>query len=153
MKLHNPLKTHEIGGRSFQFGRLTIGMGVEIEAYLKTLPTQLEQIETSGVLKNVSKETADAIVSEALQKHDVFPPDALVALHTTRFLMNSSFGNVFVRSALRQYNPGLTSDEIDRIAAQATYDDVLHIQRIAAGTDEIDPKELHVADRTEPATN
>jgi hypothetical protein len=141
MKLANVLKTHEIGGRSYSFGRLTIGMGVEIESYLRTLPTELEKIESSGILKTVSQDVANSIVSDALQRHDVWPPDAISALCDRRFLTRSEFGMAFVKSALRQYNPGLSIDEIDKAASMATLADVLRIQAIAAGTDDIDPKE------------
>lgn len=142
MKLANVLKSHEIGGRSYQFGRLTIGMGVEIESWLKTLPTELERIEQSGILKSVTPEVADSIVSDALQRYEMWPPDAITALCDRRFLTRSEFGIVFVKSALRQYNPGLSIEDVERIATQATFADVIKLQAIAAGTDDIDPKEL-----------
>lgn len=151
MKLSNPLKPHEIAGRSLSFGRLTIGMGMEIETWLKTLPTELEQIERSGILKSVTPEVADSIASEALQRHDLWPPDAITAICDRRFLMRAEFGVVFVKAALRQYNPGLTTDDIDRIANQATFADVNRLVEIATGLDEIDPKDLPVARPETPA--
>jgi len=149
LKLANPLKSHEIGGRAYSFGRLTIGMGLEIETWLKTLPTELERIEQSGILKSISREAADSIVADALQRHDIWPPDAITALCDRRFLTRSEFGIVFIMAALRQYNPGLTAEEIERIASQATLTDVIRLQSIAAGTDDIDPKELAAIAATE----
>lgn len=142
MKLHNPLKTHEIAGRSFQFGRLTIGIGIEIESYLKTIPPEIEQIESSGILKSVPPEVAGAIVSDALQRHDVWPPDAITAVCQKRNLLNASFCHVMVKAALRQYNPGLSPQDIDSIASQATHQDATRIALTLSGADDLDPKEL-----------
>lgn len=140
MKLANVVKIHEIGGKPYYFGKLTVGMGIEIESYLKTLPTAVEQIERSGILKSASKEAADSIVQQALQDLDLYPPDAITALYSRRFLMSSQFGGVLVRAALRQYNPGLTTQDIEDVANQATHEDVLKIQNIAGGIDENAPK-------------
>lgn len=142
MKLHNPLKTHEIAGRSFQFGRLTIGIGIEIESYLKTIPPEIEQIESSGILKSVPPEVAGAIVSDALQRHDVWPPDAITAVCQKRNLLNASFCHVMVKAALRQYNPGLSPQDVEAIASQATHHDATKIALTLSGADDLDPKEL-----------
>lgn len=142
MKLANVVKIHEIGGKPYYFGKLTVGMGIEIESYLKTLPTEIEKIEQSGILKNVSKEVADSIVSDSLQKLDMWPPDAITAMCSKRFLMLSEFCGVMIRAALRQYNPGLTDQDIDSVANQATRSDVIRIQNIIGGVDDYDPKDV-----------
>lgn len=144
MKLANPLKSHEIAGRSYQFGRLTIGIGVELEAYLKTLPTEIEQVESSGILKSVPQEVATSIASDLLQRHDVYPPDAITSLYEKRNLLNSTFCYVLVKAALKQYNPGIPSSEIDSIANMATHQDATRIAMILAGADDIDPKDVAV---------
>lgn len=145
MKLANTLKTHQIGGRSFQFGRLTIGIGIEIEEYLQSLPSELYQVESSGILKSVPGEVASSIVGDLLKRHDVYPPDAITAICQKRNLLNAKFCRVLVRAALRQYNPGLSVDEIESVAAMATQEDATQIAVILIGVDENDPKELPVA--------
>lgn len=146
MKLANTLKTHQIGGRSFQFGRLTIGIGVEVEEYLQSLPSEIYQVESSGILKSVPGDVASSIVSEMLQRHDVYPPDAITAICQKRNLMNAKFCKVLVRAALRQYNPGLPLDEVESVAEMATQEDATRIAVILIGVDENDPKELPVAE-------
>lgn len=144
MKLHNPLKSHEIAGRSYQFGRLTVGIGIEIESYLKTLPPEIEQIESSGILKSVPADVASSIVSDILQRHDIYPPDAITAICQKRNLLNATFCKTLVAAALRQYNPGIPADQVDAIAASATHMDATRIAMTLSGADDIDPKELPV---------
>jgi hypothetical protein len=150
----NPVKTIEIGGESVRVGKLTIGMAVDLESYLRTVPSKLESIEASGILKQLSKETADSIVSDALQEHAFYPPDAVTALCDKRFLLNATFGQRLIRAALRAYNPGLTDADIDRIADKAVYPtDTVIIQQICSGAS--DPKGVAAAvphDPTSPAS-
>lgn len=144
MKLANPLKSHEIAGRSYQFGRLTIGIGVEVEAYLATLPREIEQVESAGILKSIPPEDAKSIVTEMLARHDVYPPDAITAIHQWKHLLNAKFCKVMVAAALRQYNPGLTPEQIESIASSATLKEAGDIAITLLGLGDIDPKELAV---------
>jgi hypothetical protein len=143
--MHNPVRSISIGGRGYQVGLLTIGIGVEIEAYLKSLPKEIEQIDSSGILKNVTPEVANSIVSEALQRHDIYPPDAITAICNQKHLLNSTFCRVMLKATIRQYNPGLSDEEAEDAAKRATRDEAIEVVYALSGADPSAPKEIAAA--------
>lgn len=140
-KLANTVKTIEIAGVPCRVGKLTLGAALSIEEFLATLPTPYETLEGSKALAQVSKELADTLIAKALADTMFWPPDAISALSTQKFLVRADFGQAFIRAMLAAYNPHLAPDEITRIAAAAVVpEDVVRLQLIAFGAD-TDPKD------------
>lgn len=139
-KLANVPQLIEIGGETYKAGKLTIGISLEIESHLATLKTPLEKIQESKILEHVEPAVAESILSTAMQELAFWPPDAVNALCDSRFLLRASFGVVFVRAMLRQYNAHLSHDDLNRVATLATVQDVLTLQSIASGVDPNGPK-------------
>jgi hypothetical protein len=48
MRLHNEIKTVEIGGHPVRVGRLTMAAACEIETYLETLESPFERFDVSA---------------------------------------------------------------------------------------------------------
>lgn len=140
-RLANTVKTVEIAGQPCRVGKLTLGAALSIEEFLATLPTPYETLEGSKALGQVSKDLADTLIAKALADTMFWPPDAITALSTQKFLVRADFGQAFIRAMLAAYNPHIAPDEINRIAAAAVVpEDVVKLQLIAFGADN-DPKD------------
>lgn len=150
MKLDNLIVTYDIGGEPCRVGKLTIGAACEIERYLATLETPLEKIERSKILTQIDGEKASGIIDSALQDLAFWPPDAVGALCSAKFLTRGEFALAFISAIVRQYNPHFTDADIERVASKATVDDVFKLQAIALGanTDPKDESGLGVAQAT-----
>lgn len=140
-RLANTVKTVEIAGQPYRVGKLTLGAALQIEEFLATLPTPYEVLEGSKALSQVSKEHADMLIAKALSDTMFWPPDAITALSTQKFLVRADFGKAFISAILSAYNPHLSPQEIESVAKSATVpEDVVRLQLIAFGADN-DPKD------------
>lgn len=144
-KIANPVFTRDFNGTPYRVGKLTLGAALEIESYLSELKTPYEILQDSKALEQIGKELADQLVSKALQETHFWPPDAITALCTQKFLVKADFGIAFLSAVLRHYNPHLQPDEILVIAKNATTTDVVEMQLIAFGANETDPKDENAA--------
>jgi Ni,Fe-hydrogenase III component G len=141
LKLDNRIKTLEIGGHTVKVGKLTMAAAVEIESYLETLESPLEKMERAKILTQIDKDAAIGVVDSLTQDLAFWPPDAIGALCDRRFLTRGKFGRAFVAAMVRAYNGHFEPSEVDRIANNATLEDVFAIQPIALGVTS-DPKDL-----------
>jgi hypothetical protein len=141
LKLHNEIKTVEIGGHPVRVGRLTVAAACEIEAYLETLETPLEFIDSKilgkGLPEAESMEVADIIMQRAME----WPPDAIGAICSVAMLRKATFARVFIKAVLRSYNGHMAETEIDKITDSAFVPfDALQLQPIVLGVS-TDPKD------------
>lgn len=139
-KMAKPEKTMQFGSVPYRVGKLTLGAALAIESFLSELPTPYEILNGSNAVSQLSKEAADMAVQRALNDTMFWPPDAISALSTQKFLVRADFGIAFISAILAAYNPHLPPQEIEAIARSASIEDVVKLQLIAFGADETDPK-------------
>lgn len=139
-KLANPIRSYEIKGGAFRVGKLTVGAALEIEQELATWPSKLEKLQASGILEKLPPDKAESLVETAMMDLEFWPPDAITALSDWKTLIRAEFGLIFVKALLRQYNPGLSPDELTALAKACTPDDVMALQKIAFGRDPFEKK-------------
>jgi len=141
LKLHNEIKTVEIGGQLVKIGRLTVGAACEIEAYLETLETPLEFLDAKILAKAMPEGNSAEIADIILQRSMEWPPDAIGALCSGAMLRKASFAKVFIKAMIRSYNPHIPIEDVARIADSAIVPfDSLALQPIALGVN-TDPKD------------
>jgi hypothetical protein len=141
MRLHNEIKTVEIGGHPVRIGRLTMAAACEIETYLETLESPFERFDVSALKEHLPEATASEVADILMQQSATWPPDAIGALCDVRMVRRAKFGYVFIGAMIRAYNGHLKPDEIDRIVGLAFVPfDALAIQPIALGITD-DPKD------------
>lgn len=139
-KLANPIRSFEIKGVPFRVGKLTVGAALEMEQALSTWPSKLDRLRDSGILDKIDKDKAESLIETAMMDLDFWPPDAITALSDWRILIRAEFGVIFITALLRQYNPGLSPDELATLAKACTKDDLLALQSIAFGNDPFEKK-------------
>lgn len=141
LKLHNEIKTVEIGGQLVKVGRLTVGAACEIEAYLEALETPLEFINSKILNKAFPEGTSVQIADIIIQRSQEWPPDAIGALCSGAMLRKASFARVFIRAMIRAYNPHVPIEDVAKVADSAIVPfDALTLQPIALGVTN-DPKD------------
>ena len=147
-KIANTVLMRDFNGVPYRVGKLTLGAALEIESYLSELKTPYEILQDSKALEQIGKELADQLVSKALQETHFWPPDAITALCSQKFLTKADFGIAFLSAILRQYNPHLSPEEIQAVAKNSTTSDVVEMQLIAFGANNTDPKDSAAAGPT-----
>jgi hypothetical protein len=153
MRLHNEIKTVEIGGQPVRIGRLTMAAACEIESYLETLESPMDRFDIYAIKKQLPEAAAMEVADILMQQSATWPPDAIGALCDVRMVRRAKFGKVFVGAMIRAYNGHMKPDKIDEIVNSALVPfDALTIQPIALGITD-DPKDENgLAVATSPAS-
>ncbi len=141
LKLHNEIKTVEIGGHPVRAGRLTVAAACEIEAFLQTLESPLQFIDAKILAKAIPEADCAMVADIIMQRSQEWPPDAIGALCSVKMLQKAVFARVFIGAMIRAYNPHYSPEKVDEItnAAVMPYD-ALTLQPIALGVN-TDPKD------------